>query len=53
MYTTGTTVNNYVNSIQKSKDYNTGRTKAISVQAWTGPEVSGRCEGPDFKTVGT
>ena len=27
--------------------------KAIPIQAWTGPEGSGRLRLPDFKTVGT
>jgi hypothetical protein len=27
--------------------------KAISLQAWTGPEVSRRLRLPDFKTFGT
>jgi hypothetical protein len=31
----------------------TVRTKAISLQAWTGPEVSRKMRLPDFKTAGT
>ena len=27
--------------------------KAIPLQAWTGPEGSGRLRLPDFKTIGT
>jgi len=30
-----------------------GKNKEISLQAWTGPEVSRRLRLPDFKTVGT
>jgi hypothetical protein len=29
------------------------KVKAISLQAWTGPEGSRRLRLPDFKTVGT
>jgi len=32
---------------------NTGKGKAIPLQAWTGPEGSRRLRLPDFKTVGT
>jgi len=31
----------------------THRSKAIAVQAWTGPEGSRSLRLPDFKTVGT
>ena len=30
-----------------------GKGKAISLQAWTGPEGSRKLRLPDFKTVGT
>jgi len=30
-----------------------GKGKAISLQAWTGPEVSRRLRLSDFKTTGT
>ena len=30
-----------------------GKGKAISLQAWTGPEDSRRLKLPDFKTIGT
>jgi len=30
-----------------------GKGKAIPLQAWTGPEGSGRLRLPDFKTFGT
>jgi len=30
-----------------------GKGKAIPLQAWTGPEGSGRLRLPDFKTLGT
>ena len=30
-----------------------GKGKAISLQAWTGPEGSRRLRLPDFKTIGT
>jgi hypothetical protein len=33
-----------------ARDY---KSKAIPVQAWTGPEVSRRLRLPDFKTIGT
>jgi hypothetical protein len=29
------------------------KAKAIPLQAWTGPEGSGRLRLPDFKTIGT
>ena len=29
------------------------KSKAIPLQAWTGPEGSGRLRRPDFKTIGT
>jgi hypothetical protein len=29
------------------------RGKAIPLQAWTGPEGSGRLRFPDFKAIGT
>jgi hypothetical protein len=31
----------------------TKKGKAISLQAWTGPEGSRRLKPPDFKTIGT
>jgi hypothetical protein len=34
-------------------NYNKGKGKAITLQAWTGPEVSRRFRLPDFKTIGT
>jgi len=30
-----------------------GKSKAVPLQAWTGPEGSRRLRLPDFKTVGT
>ena len=30
-----------------------GKGKAITLQAWTGPEGSRRFKFPDFKTIGT
>ena len=33
-------------------NYN-GKSKAIPLQGWTGPECSKRLRLPDFKTVGT
>jgi len=30
-----------------------GKGKAVSLQAWTGPEGSRRLRLPDFKTIGT
>ena len=30
-----------------------GKGKAISLQAWTGPECSRRLRLPDFQTIGT
>jgi len=30
-----------------------GKSKAIPLQAWTGPEGSRRLRLPDFKTIGT
>jgi len=30
-----------------------GKGKAISLQAWTGPEGSRKLRLPDFKTIGT
>jgi hypothetical protein len=33
--------------------YGKGKSKAIPLQAWTGPEGSRRLRLPDFKTVGT
>jgi hypothetical protein len=30
-----------------------GKGKAISLQAWAGPEGSGKLMLPDFKTIGT
>jgi len=32
---------------------NNNKSKAIPLQAWTGPENSRRLRLPDFKTVGT
>ena len=29
------------------------KSKAVPLQAWTGPESSGRLRRPDFKTIGT
>jgi hypothetical protein len=29
------------------------KIKAVPLQAWTGPEGSGRLRLPDFKTIGT
>jgi len=39
----------------KTAIYNTrkGKGKAITLQAWTGPEVSRRSRLPDFKIIGT
>jgi hypothetical protein len=36
-----------------SKTTNKVKGKAIPLQAWTGPEGSGRLRLPDFKTIGT
>ena len=30
-----------------------GKSKAVAVQAWTGPEISRNLRLPDFKTFGT
>jgi hypothetical protein len=35
----------------KGKDK--GKSKAIPLQAWTGPDVSRKLRLPDFKTIGT
>jgi len=32
---------------------NNNKNKAVTLQAWTGPEGSRRLRLPDFKTVGT
>jgi len=32
---------------------NTGKGKAVPLQAWTGPEGSRRLRLPNFKTIGT
>jgi len=40
-------------SLTKNKTTNTGKGKAIPLQAWTGPEGSRRLRLPDFKTFGT
>jgi hypothetical protein len=37
----------------KGKCKGKGKSKAIPLQAWTGPEGSRRLRLPDFKTVGT
>jgi hypothetical protein len=39
--------------INKAGKYVKGKGKAISLQAWTGPEGSRRLRLPDFKTIGT
>jgi hypothetical protein len=40
-------------SVTKLHDFHGKKGKAISLQAWTGPEVSRRLGLPDFKTIGT
>jgi len=46
-----------INSHQSIPEYSyisyKGKGKAISLQAWTGPEGSRRLRLPDFKTIGT
>ena len=42
-----------VNNLNKYLHYGTSNGKAISLQAWTGPEGSRRLRFPDFKTIGT
>jgi len=41
------------NLCQEHNKYIKGKGKAISLQAWTGPEGSRRLWLPDFKTIGT
>jgi len=55
----GNKIFNYVTVYQRAKmsgtqKFNlTKQVKAIPLQAWTGPEGSGRLKLPDFKTIGT
>jgi len=42
-----------LNTISLQNTFNTGKGKAIPLQAWIGPEGSRRLRLPDFKTIGT
>jgi len=55
MYGSGSTTNRnqYTCSLLFKKGKVEGKGKAISLQAWTDPEVSKRLRVPDFKAVGT
>jgi hypothetical protein len=45
----------FISHITNKSGYNTlcKKSKAIPLQAWTGPEGSRRLRLPDFKTIGT
>jgi hypothetical protein len=55
----GNTIFNYATVCQRAKKYGTENFKltkngkAIPLQAWTGPEGSGRLKLPDFNTIGS
>jgi hypothetical protein len=40
-------------NVERSREGNTGKGKAIPLQAWRGPEGTRRLRLPDFKTIGT